>query len=192
MSLLPAGTRVEYTITHLEMTERPEGAPRALPGDLRLEAAERPPVWFFLALYGAVGRDYEWTDHFQTDPDVLRAFLHHPDVTLFTAYRHGWPAGFFLLDWREAGTCDLGYFGLVPQAVGTGIGGAFLSTAIHKGWSRAGVARMTLNTCTLDHPRALSTYCKAGFRPVRLETQSRVLARDRDLSTQPFAEPADV
>ena len=26
---------------------------------------------------------------------------------------------------------------------------------------------MTVNTCTADHPRALPTYLRAGFRPVR-------------------------
>ena len=26
---------------------------------------------------------------------------------------------------------------------------------------------MTVNTCTADHPRALPTYIRAGFRPVR-------------------------
>jgi hypothetical protein len=26
---------------------------------------------------------------------------------------------------------------------------------------------MTVNTCTADHPRAMGTYLRAGFRPVR-------------------------
>jgi hypothetical protein len=26
---------------------------------------------------------------------------------------------------------------------------------------------MTVNTCTADHPRALPTYIRCGFRPVR-------------------------
>ena len=26
---------------------------------------------------------------------------------------------------------------------------------------------MTVNTCTADHPRALPTYLRAGFQPVR-------------------------
>jgi hypothetical protein len=34
----------------------------------------------------------------------------------------GWPQGFFMLDRREAGICDLAYFGLVPEAVGAGWG----------------------------------------------------------------------
>jgi GNAT superfamily N-acetyltransferase len=67
----------------------------------------------------------------------------------------GWPQGFFLLDWRSAGRCDLAYFGLVPQAVGRGLGSWLLQSAILTGWARDGVEKMTVNTCTLDHPRAL-------------------------------------
>ena len=48
-------------------------------------------------------------------------------------------------------------------------------------WDRPGAARVTVNTNSLDHPRALPLYQKAGFVPVRRETRSRVLTRDRDL-----------
>ena len=180
MSVIPAGTRVPYTVTFLEMGTPPQAAAPPLPGDVRLEVATDPPVWFFLSLYGAVGRDYEWVDKFDDDPDDLRAYLQHPDMQLTTAYRHGWPQGFFLLDWRSPGICDLAYFGLVPEAVGTGIGAKLLAAALQAGWARAGVTRMTLNTCTLDHPRALQVYQKAGFRPIRREEHARVLTRDRD------------
>jgi hypothetical protein len=39
---------------------------------------------------------------------------------------------------------------------------------------------MTVNTNSLDHPRALPLYQKAGFVPVRRETRMQVLTRDRD------------
>jgi hypothetical protein len=182
MTLIPAGTEVEFTITYLEMTA-PAGSATALPEGVELQRAIDPPVWYFLALYDAVGRDYEWQDRFdqaETDPLALQDFVRHPDVVIWTAMARGWPQGFFMLDWREAGTCDLAYFGLVPQAVGRGLGGPLLSEAIATGWARDGVARMTVNTCTLDHPRALAMYQKAGFAPVRRETRRRVLVHDRD------------
>ena len=47
-------------------------------------------------------------------------------------------------------------------------------------WDRPGTRRVTVNTNTLDHPRALPLYQKAGFAPVRRETRRRVLTRDRD------------
>jgi hypothetical protein len=50
----------------------------------------------------------------------------------------GWPQGFFMLDWRDAGLCDLAYFGLVPQAIGRGLGWWLLQCAILTGWGRDG------------------------------------------------------
>lgn len=177
-----AGERVEYTVTHLEMTDRPAyPRPHLPPGPVSaLVAAEAPPAWYFLALYDAVGAEFEWTDQHERPRDDLTAFLADPSVMLYTLMRAGWPHGFFLLDMRVQGVCDLGYFGLVPQAMGRGLGRFLLQTAVHMAWDRPGVACVTVNTNSLDHPRALPIYQQAGFEPVRRETRARVLTRDRN------------
>ena len=188
MTVIPAGTEVSFRITYLEMQDDPGLNAPALPEGVHLAHAVNPPVWFFLTMYEAVGRDYEWRDRFdqaEKDPETLAAFVSDPLVEMWVAYAKGWPQGFFMLDWREAGTCDLAYFGLVPEAVGTGLGGSLLRTAIAKGWARPDVLKMTVNTCTLDHPRALDLYKKMGFRPVAIEDRTRVLHRDRDTSLHP-------
>jgi GNAT superfamily N-acetyltransferase len=176
-----AGERVEYVVTHLEMDARPAyPRPHLPPGPVSaLVAAEAPPVWYFLALYDAVGAEYEWTDQHERSREELAAFLADPEVVLYTFMRAGWPHGFFLLDGRERGICDLGYFGLVPEATGRGLGRFLVQTAVHMAWDRPGVARVTVNTNSLDHPRALPLYQQAGFVPVRRETRARVLTRDR-------------
>jgi GNAT superfamily N-acetyltransferase len=177
-----AGDRVEVAVTYLEMTARP-GYPRPhLPtGPVSaLIGAERPPVWYFLDLYDRVGADYEWTDQRAAPADTLAAFLHDPAVALYTFMRAGWPHGFFVLDGREAHRCDLAYFGLVPEAIGRGLGTFLLQTAVHMAWDRPGTARVTVNTNSLDHPRALPLYQKAGFTPVHRESRTRILTRDRD------------
>jgi hypothetical protein len=46
------------------------------------------------------------------------------------------------------------------------MGYAFLRHAVDLVW-RGSARGMTVNTCTADHPRALPTYLRAGFRPVR-------------------------
>ncbi|WP_158275498.1 GNAT family N-acetyltransferase [Maritimibacter sp. 55A14] len=187
MTLIPAGTEVSYTTTWLEMTERPGFPWPATPvgSPVTLLHATAPPAWYFLSLYDAVGRDYVWDDMFEMEEADLRALLHDADVALWTLFSDGWPHGFFLLDWRKVGICDLAYFGLVPQAVGRGLGRYLLQTAIHTGWDRPGVAKMTVNTCTLDHPRALVNYQKHGFVPVRQAESTRILKRDRDLARIP-------
>lgn len=178
-----AGERVEVIVTHLQMDARP-GYPRPhLPTGPAsvLIGAERAPVWYFLGLYDAVGRDYEWTDQLLQPPATVADFLHDPAVTLYTFMRDGWPHGFFVLDSRAPGSCDLAYFGLVPEAIGRGLGTFLLQTAVHMAWDRPGTTRISVNTNSLDHPRALPLYQKAGFEPVRREASHRVLGRDRDM-----------
>ena len=175
-----AGETVRYRVTWLEMTARPRFDWPKLPVGREgvLLRAETPPVWYFLSLYDAVGRDHAWTDLFDRPADDLADWIQHPDVALYTLMSQGWPAGFFMLDGREDGICDLAYFGLVPQAIGKGLGWWLLQSAVLTGWARPGVRKMTLHTCTLDHPRALIQYQRAGFAPVRTEERERVLTRD--------------
>jgi GNAT superfamily N-acetyltransferase len=187
MPITPAGTEVAYTVTWLEMTHRPAyphpHAPTGKPAALL--KAERPPVWFFLGLYDAVGRDYAWEDMHARDEDELRAWLADENTFLYTLMRDGWPHGFFALDHRNRGVCDLSYFGLVPQAVGTGLGRFLLESAVHTGWDLPAVEKLTVNTCTLDHPRALGLYQRVGFAPVRRTEHKRVLTRPLDTSRAP-------
>ncbi len=178
-----AGERIDCVVTYLEMVARP-GFPRPHlpPGPVSaLIGAERPPVWYFLDLYDAVGRDYEWIDQHERPAPEVEAFLHDPAVTLYSFMRDGWPHGFFVLDCRAPGRCDLAYFGLVPEAIGRGLGTFLLQTALHMAWDRPGTTRVSVNTNSLDHPRALPLYQKAGFEPVRRETRRRVLRRDHDM-----------
>jgi GNAT superfamily N-acetyltransferase len=177
-----AGERVDYVVTFLEMALRPSYPRPHLPAGpaSALIAAEAPPVWYFLDLYEAVGRDHEWTDQHSRSPEELAVWLNDPAVVLYTFLRAGWPHGFFVLDGREAGICDLAFFGLVPEAIGQGLGLFLIETAVHMAWDREGTRRVTVNTCSLDHPRALPLYQRAGFEPVRRETRSKLLTRDRD------------
>jgi hypothetical protein len=81
----------------------------------------------------------------------------------------------------RGGVCDLAYFGLVPEAVGGVWAGASPRGAC-QGMGAGRRSKMTVNTCTLDHPRALDLYKKMGFSPVDTEDRTRVLCRDRDTS----------
>jgi GNAT superfamily N-acetyltransferase len=157
--------------------ERPRPPVPALKG-LTLLRAETPPVHFFRYLYDAVGGAYEWTDLHAWSDDDLAAFAQDPRVELSVAYVTGWPAGFIQLDHRREGVCDIAYFGLAPEMIGRGLGSWLLGTAVHAAWDGS-ITRMTVNTCTLDHPRALPTYQKWGFVPVKREERSRTVSARR-------------
>ena len=181
MQTYKAGDTVEYRVTWLEMTKRPSYGWPSLPvgREAMLVRADTPPWWYFLSLYDAVGRDYAWTDKHDIPRDELNAWIQHPDVSLYSLIGKGWPKGFFVLDWRDDPVCDLAYFGLVPEAMGRGLGAWLLKSAVMTAWDRETTGKLTVNTCTLDHPRALIQYQRMGFSPVRTEVQSRVLVKDQ-------------
>lgn len=181
----PQGSKVEYRVTFLEMRARPPydwphqpatGAPTSL---LRAEA---PPVWYFHALYDAVGRDHAWEDLRDEPEERLSDWLHDPQVALWTLMRAGWPQGFFILDERAPARSEITLLGLVPQAIGQGLGRFLVRTAILTAWERPGLECLAVETCSLDHPRALAVYQQQGFELVGQEMRSRVLRRDLDPS----------
>ena len=157
---------VAVTVTFLRMEQPPADAPPPLPRGMTLVRAGAPSVGFYRYLYNTVGADYVWWLR-RTMPDAtLAALLAAPRVSIHVLYSDGEPAGFFELDGRGAPDWNLSYFGLLPHAVGTGAGYSFLRHAVAAVW-QSGARAMTVNTCTADHPRALPTYLRAGFRPVR-------------------------
>jgi GNAT superfamily N-acetyltransferase len=159
-------TRVGVTVTFLRMDQKPVAPPPVLPHGLQLVRLSTPSVAFYRYLYDTVGADYVWWLRRTVPDNELRALLAHPQVSIHVLYGGGEPAGFFELDGRGWPDVNLSYFGLMPQAVGTGVGGAFLAHAVAEGWHRQ-PRGMTVNTCTADHKRAMPTYLRAGFRPVR-------------------------
>ena len=186
MSVLPAGSEVDVTVTYLEMTARPAYDRPSLPlgpahGVDPGRGATRSGIsWTSTARWA---RPTSGPNRFDDDREALRTFVQDPSVTLYTLLRTGWPAGFFLLDARQMGSATLLFR---PGASGdrheTGRLPAEKPPSTW-GWDRPGVERMTVNTCTLDHPRALGLYQKAGFAPVGQKTYTRVLSQPRPSQT---------
>lgn len=174
---MSAGGTIDYVVTWLEMRAPPERPRRPAPlvRGLSLLRAERPPVHFFRYLYDTVGRGHHWTDLHAAGDEDLAAVLEDEAVRLYVLYLTGWPGGFAMLDFRDPAICDIAYFGLAPEAIGRGLGDWLLGETVHMGWE-AGVERTTVNTCSLDHPRALPLYQRWGFEPVRREARSRTVA----------------
>ncbi|MEM1313307.1 MAG: GNAT family N-acetyltransferase [Pseudomonadota bacterium] len=177
MSAAAAGPETLVVVTYLEMDERLAGPFPALPvnAPVSLMRAVDPTPRYFLYLYDTAGEGHHWVDRHADAPEDLRAFVEHEDVALFSLIWDGWPGGLLMLDWREAGVCDLAYLGLGGPLRGRGLGPWLLGEAIRMGWDRDGVEKMTVNTCTLDHPKALGMYQRAGFIPVRRVEERRVL-----------------
>jgi GNAT superfamily N-acetyltransferase len=170
----PGPKSLDVVITHLEMTERPKRPTvPAPPGKLALMRVDSPSVEFCRYLYNSVGEPWFWWERRKMPDDELQRNIGDPKVEVYVLYVQGEPGGYVELDRRPEPTIDFAYFGIFPRFVGRGFGPYLLNWAVDQAWSY-GPRRLIVNTCTLDHPKALRTYQKVGFVPYRQERKTIV------------------
>jgi GNAT superfamily N-acetyltransferase len=168
MSLIhiPTG-HIGAVVTFLEMTERPR--PRPIP-DAPLQLVPWPMVdpAKYRVLFERVGANWLWYSRLAIDDATLLAQVAEVHAVVD---RRRVEVGMLELDFREEGQCLIRFLGLVPELAGRGLGKWLFARALALAW-RPGVARVHVNTCTLDHPAALPSYLNAGFRPYRRAFES--------------------
>jgi len=168
-SNIPAGSAAPVVITHLQMFARPEGLTVTPPEtNLSIVQAKPPTISFYRYLYDSVGGNWQWRERRVMSDEQLGAIVQHPRVETHVLYASGTPAGYAELDRRQENEVELAYFGLIPDFIGRGLGEYLLNWAIDRAWSY-GPRRFWVHTCTLDHPRALPNYVRAGFVPFKTE-----------------------
>lgn len=168
-------TPVEVTVSYLEMaapealrpaTRVPDGVTlRRVPEDALAATARR--------MYLGVGAGWHWRDRLAWADGDWRDDLAGREAELWLAEEAGGELGYLLLV-RAGDAREILYFGLLPTAIGRGVGGWMLTEAVRRAWA-ASPARVILNTCTLDAPTALPNYLARGFVVVRREHQQRIL-----------------
>ena len=165
LTAIPPG-ELATIVTTLEMTARP--LPRPMPdAPLRLVRWERPAPERYRTLFRRVGEPWLWFSRLAMEESALVAIIHDPAVQVFAAVdRRGIEVGMLELDFAEAKSCEISYFGLVPELAGQGLGRWLMAEALARGWT-SDVERVWLHTCTLDHPSALGFYRRQGFAPVK-------------------------
>jgi GNAT superfamily N-acetyltransferase len=166
---VPAG-KIAAIVTSLEMFAAPPL--RAEPPGLALTLAriEQPDLSWFRDLFRRVGEDWLWFSRRAMSDDALRAIIHDPQIEIYPLKAEAEDAGLLELDFRVPGVCELSYFGLAPQLIGTGAGRWLMNRAIGLAWSRP-IKRLWVHTCTYDHPSALSFYQRSGFRAFRRQIE---------------------
>jgi GNAT superfamily N-acetyltransferase len=134
---------------------------------------EQPPVSWYRYLYNLVGEDWLWYEAKVRPDAAIAAKLAMATTSITVLIRDGVPMGFYELDRFASQVVDLAYFGLAPWAIGRGLGRRFLLHAVREAEGEKN--DLTVNTCTLDHPAALTLYQKAGF-----EIERQVSFQDPD------------
>jgi GNAT superfamily N-acetyltransferase len=161
---------MDVTIYYLEMLDPAwlRQSKRTV-GGLTLEMARQD---FFLnrRWYMAVGGDWSWTDRLVWSDERWDAYVSRPGFETWIASVDDKPAGYFELDNRLESGIEIASFGLLPDFVGHGLGGALLKVAVQRAWEKK-PSRVWLHTCTLDHPQALVNYQARGFKIYKTETR---------------------
>jgi GNAT superfamily N-acetyltransferase len=160
-------TRARVTITFLCMLERPQTLAPPLPANAQVIQWRAPKPERYLALQEAVGGEYLWWLRRATPRAELVRILENPQVAVHVLQIDGQDAGYYELDASRWPFINLSYFGLMPNAIGHGLGRAFLRHAVDNAWSGP-IRGVTVNTCTADHPRALPLYESVGFRRMKV------------------------
>jgi GNAT superfamily N-acetyltransferase len=130
----------------------------------------------YLINYKSVGLNWNWLDRLVMPKEELSTMINAEGVHIYTMTIQDEVAGFLELV-HEGDYAELLYFGLFPKFIGKGLGKLFLNWSISKAWS-FNPKWIQLNTCELDHPNALPTYLKLGFREYKTNLEQRKVLTD--------------
>jgi ribosomal protein S18 acetylase RimI-like enzyme len=160
---LPPG-KIAAVATYLEMRRPPAEAKSAPPSGAFVRLSG--DVVRYRRLFGEVGRPWLWFSRASLSDAQLETIIDDPAVEALAFVVDGADAGILELDFRKADECELAFLGLVPGAVGRGLGRELAAEGIRRAFSRP-ISRLWLHTCTLDHPGAVRFYRSVGFLPYR-------------------------
>lgn len=154
-------------ITELEMTAPPARREKLPVGDkVALMRATAMSPAFFAFLYEQVGRPHHWFVRRDAPPEGLAALIGSGAVEHWVLMVGGCPGGFFELDLSgRPERVEIALLGLMPELHGRGLGRFLASEAVFAAFAHR-PARVTIETNSLDSPRALALYQKLGFVPV--------------------------
>jgi GNAT superfamily N-acetyltransferase len=166
LTAIPPG-HVGAVVTYLEMRRRPPLRP--LPASpLRLERWRSPDPGRYRLLFERVGARWLWYSRLLMDDERLLSEMAEVHAIVD---RSGIEVGMVELDFRSGGECLIRFLGLVPELAGRGHGAWLLAQTLALAW-RPAIGRVSVNTCTLDHPAALKAYLNAGFTAVERAFES--------------------
>jgi len=158
--------------TYLEM-HSPEQL-RRKHADARFQVREQKELNWVLNrdMYFRVGEQWHWVDKRPWIDEQWKEYAALPELRTFAAHYDDALAGYFELRQDGEGGVEIAYFGLLPEFIGRGLGGALLTSAIEEAWSGGGrivPPRVWVHTCNRDHPQALANYQARGMIVYKVE-----------------------
>jgi GNAT superfamily N-acetyltransferase len=160
---LPPG-KLANVATFLEMTAPPDRPLSGLPATANLRRVDPSDLAAYRTAFRAVGQDLMWFSRLIMPDEQLRGILSNPEIDSWVLTHNGADAGLLELNFTEAARCELAFFGLVPGAIGQGLGRALMDEAINRAFARP-IDQFWVHTCTDDNPLAFPFYLRSGFTP---------------------------
>ena len=155
---------VEVTRTFLEMRDPGQLKRKELPAgsDARFVRCRPCAVAQYREMYRRVGERWHWKDRNAWSDEKFTAYLSNPDVHVWELRVGDSLGGYFELEKQPGPSVEIALFGLTPEFIGKGFGGAMLTRAVDEAWA-LGTEVVWLHTCTLDSKMALPNYEARGF-----------------------------
>lgn len=158
-------------VTYLEMRSPAQLRPsRRADPKFEIRELEQPDWRFNRDLYFAVGEQWRWFDKRGWSDGQWNQYAGAPELRTFAAFYDDVLAGYYELRSQDGDAVEIAYFGLLPQFIGRGLGGALLTNAIETAWKTLPPpARVWVHTCNRDHPGALTNYLARGLKIYRID-----------------------
>jgi GNAT superfamily N-acetyltransferase len=158
--------------TYLEMRSLDQLRPKR--ADPRFQVREKTNRdWRFNRdLYLRVGEQWDWIDKRPWTDEQWEEYATVPELRTFAGYYDSVLSGYYELRCDREGGIEIAYFGLLPEWIGRGLGGALLTSAIERAWRiEPNPSRVWVHTCNRDHPQALTNYRARGMVVYKVEEE---------------------
>ncbi len=166
---LPAG-KIATVVTFFEIsTDEPSG-PRPDRADLSVRRVPQPEIAWYRNLFRRIGEDWLWFSRAVISDAQLGRILRDPATEVHVLEKEGVALGMAELDRSVPGEAKIAFFGLVPEAIGTGAAQVLMWETLERA-RHTGAGRVWLHTCTIDHPAAIRFYLRQGFRAFKVAVE---------------------
>jgi GNAT superfamily N-acetyltransferase len=158
--------------TYLEMRSADQLRPKRADSKFHVREKTNRNWQFNRDLYFRVGEQWDWIDKRSWTDDQWKEYATAPELRTFAGYYDDTLAGYFELRRDREGGIEIAYFGLLPEWIGRGLGGALLTSAIEMACrTEPNPSRVWVHTCNRDHPQALANYQARGMVVYKVEQE---------------------
>ena len=151
------------TTYHLVMNSQSNFKPKFIKySDFNILKLTIPIPEFNWFMYQQIGSNYRWGGRQGWRKEEWREHATGSNIQTWGAYIAGSPIGYYEIELTTDSISRIHCIGLIESFIGKGLGGHLLSHAVDQSW-KTGAKKVMLNTCSHDHPHALSNYLNRGF-----------------------------